>query len=299
MKIQYLSIILILLLAVILFPFNTILAQNQTQPTIRFDQASYFTKDMSCDFYNTVKTSAPDQSKATIIVTDSNANKFSTSIDRITVFVWSDSDRKGIEITAYETGVNSGVFKGKVTISEGQSTQDIIHVSDGDTLSARYAGTTSWFVVSKDHDITTTSFIGASCPPLERVPASSIRILDTKGNQHHVTTVGKQVLIVSDISNPTPENQNFTYIVQIQDKNGSTVSLAWLSGIMLPNQTSSPSVSWTPNKTGNYVVTIFVWQSLTNPNALSPPLFTALTVLQDFTSSKSSIHDVKNLHCQL
>ncbi|MDE1814906.1 MAG: hypothetical protein KGI05_09635, partial [Thaumarchaeota archaeon] len=89
MKIQYLSIILILLLAVILFPFNTILAQNQTQPTIRFDQASYFTKDMSCDFYNTVKTSAPDQSKATIIVTDSNANKFSTSIDRITVFVWS------------------------------------------------------------------------------------------------------------------------------------------------------------------------------------------------------------------
>lgn len=290
----------IFLLAIIFFPSDVILAQNETQPTIEFDEASYSTKNMHCDFYNTGKT-VPNQAHDNVIitVTDSNANKFSTSIDRVVVFVWSDSDRKGIEITAYETEVNSGIFKGNVTISEEQSTQDIIHVSNGDTLSARYAGTTPGSFDTTSNDVTTTSFIGISCPPLERVPASSLRILDTKGNEPSVTTIGKQVQIVSDISNPTPINQNFTYLVQIQDKNGSAVSLAWLSGTMLPKQTSSPSVSWTPDKVGNYVVTIFVWQSLTNPNALSPPLFTGLTVLQDFTNSKSSIHDVKNLHCQL
>ncbi|MDE1767726.1 MAG: hypothetical protein KGI27_15860, partial [Thaumarchaeota archaeon] len=168
-----------------------------------------------------------------------------------------------------------------------------------DTLSARYASATSGSFDTTSHGITTTSFIGISCPPLERVPASSIRILDTRGNEHNVTTVGKQVLIVSNIFNPTPVNQNFTYIVQIQDKNGSTASLAWLSGIMLPNQTSSPSVSWTPSKTGNYVVQIFVWQSLTNPNALSPPLLTDLTVLHDSEIyPKSPIHNAENLHCQ-
>jgi hypothetical protein len=294
--------IIAFLLAMIFLPDNVVFAQNQTQPTIEFDQASYGTPNMSCNFYNTGKISAQDQehSKATITVTDSNANKFSTSIDKIIVFVWSDSDKKGVEITAYETSVNSGIFKGTVTISEGQSTQDIIHVSDGDTLSAKYAITTPGSFDTVNHDITTTSFIGMTCPPLERVPASSLRILDGKGNPHHVATVGQQVLITSDITNPTIANQNFTYIVQIQDKNGSTASLAWLSGTMLPNQTSSPSVSWTPGKAGNYIVNIFVWQSLTNPNALSPPLSADLTVLHDLTAyQKSSINNAENLHCEL
>lgn len=300
MKTLHLSVI-VFLLALILFPFNTILAQNQNQPTIGFDQASYSTSSMSCNPYQQkITAQTVEQKKVTIIVTDPNANKFSTSIDRVVVSIWSDSDRKGIEITAYETEVNSGIFKGKVTISDGQSTQDIIHVINGDTLSARYADTTSGSFDTTSHGITTTSFIGISCPPLERVPASSIRILDTQGNEHDVSTVGKQVLIVSDISNPTPVNQNFTYIIQIQDKNGSTASLAWLSGTMLPNQTSNPSVSWTPSKTGNYVVTIFVWQSLTNPNALSPPLSADLTVLHDSEIyPKSSIGTVENLRCKL
>src|SRR5438132_8913080 len=122
MKTLHLSIIAFLLV-VILFPFNTILAQNETQPKIEFDHINYATKKMSCDFYTTGKISAqtPEFTKATITVTDPSANKFSTSIDRVTVYVWSDSDRKGMEITAYETEVNSGIFKGTVTISEGQS----------------------------------------------------------------------------------------------------------------------------------------------------------------------------------
>lgn len=301
MKILYLSIVLILLV-IALFPDNAILAQNETQPKIEFDHANYFTRNMSCNFYNTEKISAQDQeqSKATVIVTDSDANKFSTAIDRVIVLVWSDSDQKGVEITAYETEVNSGIFRGEVAISEGQSTQDIVHVSNGDTLSARYASVTPGSFDTTSRDIITTSFIGMSCPPLERVPASSIRILDNKGNEHNVTTVDQQVLITSDVANPTITNQTFAYIVQIQDKNGSTASLAWLSGTILPNQTFSPSVSWTPSKVGNYVVTIFVWQSLTNPNALSPPIFTDLTVLHgSATYNRSVIGNVENLHCKL
>src|SRR6185312_13980875 len=295
------DVITVFVLAMIFFSSDVVLAQNETQPTIEFDEASYSTKNMHCNFYNTGKTPIPNQAhdKVIITVTDSNANKFSTSIDRVSVYVWSDSDTKVMEITAYETEVNSGIFKGKITISDGQSTQDIIHVRDGDTLSARYSSATTGSLDTTNHDVTTTSFIGISCPPFERVPASSIRVLDTRGNENDVTTVGKQVLITSTIANPTGENQNFTYIVQIQDQNGSTASLAWLSGIMLPNQTSSPSVSWTPNNAGNFVVSIFVWQSLTNPNSLSAPLSADLTVLHDFANSKSSISDAKNLHCHL
>src|SRR5438445_5871372 len=187
MKTLYYSIIAFFL-AASLFPFNTILAQNETQPRIEFEQASYATKKMNCNFYNTGKIfpQGQEQIKVTITVTDPDANKFSASIDRVTVYVWSDSDKKGIEITAYETEVNSGIFKGIVTISDDQSTHDTIHVSEGDTLSAKYASTTPWSLNATNHGVMTTAFIGVSCPPLERIPASSIRVLDNKGNEHGV-----------------------------------------------------------------------------------------------------------------
>ena len=69
---------------------------------------------------------------------------------------------------------------------------------------------------------------------------------------------------------------------------------------MFPNQAFSPSVSWTPPNVGNYVVNVFVWQSLTNPNALSSPRSADLTVLHDSATTKKPItSNVENLHCKL
>lgn len=300
MKILFIS-ITAFLLTMILFPFNTLFAQNEIQPQIWFDNASYGTKKMTCNPYSTgiISEQGPDYSKATITVTDPAANKYSTSIDQIAVHVWSDSDKKGIEITAYETEVNSGIFKGTVTISEGQSTRDTIHVTDGDTISAKYAGTTPWSLDTTDHGIITTAFIGMSCPPLERVPASAIQVTDNKGNEQKTITVDKQIQIRSNLTNVTIRNQTFAYIVQVQDKGGTVESLSWISGMLLPSQALGPSVSWTPSKAGNYTVQVFVWQSLNNPNSLSPPVFTDLTVwpsLSDYT--RSTIKNAENFQCQ-
>ncbi|MDE1764758.1 MAG: hypothetical protein KGI27_00645 [Thaumarchaeota archaeon] len=300
MKILYPS-ITAFLFAIVLFPFNTILAQNEIQPQIWFDNASYGTREMTCNPYSTgiISEQGPDYSKATITVTDPAANKYSTSIDQIAVHVWSDSDKKGIEITAYETEVNSGIFKGTVTISEGQSTQDAIHVTEGDTISAKYAGTTPWSLGTTGHGIITTAFIGMSCPPLERVPASAIQVTDNKGNEQKTITVDKQIQIRSNLTNVTIRNQTFAYIVQVQDKSGVTKSLSWISGVLLPSQALGPSVSWTPSKEGNYTVQVFVWQSLNNPNSLSPPVSTDLTVwpsLSDY--ARSTIKNAENFQCQ-
>ncbi len=279
--------IIVFLLAMVFFSFNTAFAQNETQPTIYFDHLSYATPKMSCYYYDTGKIYLQNtESKATVVVNDPSANKFSASIDRVTVFVWSDSDRKGIEITAYETNVNSGIFKGTVTVSDDQSSQDIIHVSDGDTLWAKYAGTTPWSPDATNHGITTTAFIGTLCPPLERVPASGIQVTDNEGNEQKTILVGKQIQIGSNLTNVTIRNQTFAYIVQISDANQIIESLPWISGTLLPSQTFSPSVSWTPSKAGNYTVQIFVWQSINNPNALSPPIQNDLTVwpsMSDYT----------------
>ena len=66
--------------------------------------------------------------------------------------------------------------------------------------------------------------------------------------------------------------QDFAYIVQIQDEQGVTVSLAWITGSLNPAQSFSPAISWIPDNAGDYEATIFVWESVSNPSALSPTL---------------------------
>ena len=84
--------------------------------------------------------------------------------------------------------------------------------------------------------------------------------------------VDEQVRIESDLTNNQDRQQNFAYIVQIKDSDGVTVSLGWITGSLSPNQRLSPALSWTPEKPGVYLAEIFVWDSITNPDPLSPPL---------------------------
>jgi len=84
--------------------------------------------------------------------------------------------------------------------------------------------------------------------------------------------VDQQVQIVADLTNSQDRIQNFAYIVQIKDDEGVSISLAWITGALSPNQRLSPALSWTPDKAGMYTAEIFVWESITNPDALSPPL---------------------------
>ena len=90
--------------------------------------------------------------------------------------------------------------------------------------------------------------------------------------------VDQQVQIVADLTNSQDRIQNFVYIVQIEDDEGVSISLAWITGALSPNQRLSPALSWTPDKAGMYTAEIFVWESVTNPDALSPPLHLEIEV---------------------
>jgi len=91
-------------------------------------------------------------------------------------------------------------------------------------------------------------------------------------------SVDKQVQIVADVTNSQEKIQPFAYLVQIRDENDVTISLAWLTGSLSPKQMLSPALSWIPENPGTYTVTIFVWESIHNPEALSPPLVLQLEV---------------------
>ena len=93
------------------------------------------------------------------------------------------------------------------------------------------------------------------------------------------TKVGKQVQITTDVTNGQDRAQPFAYIVQIQNQDGVVYSLSWITGTLDAGQSLSPSQSWTPIIPGTYTAQIFVWASVDNPDALSPPLVMKIVVL--------------------
>ena len=99
-------------------------------------------------------------------------------------------------------------------------------------------------------------------------------------NGKKTVEVGKQIQIAADLKNNQDIKQDFAYIVQIQNEDGVTVSLAWITGTLEPAQSFTPALSWVPNEEGTYEATIFVWESIDNPSALSPTLTLGIDVNQ-------------------
>lgn len=91
--------------------------------------------------------------------------------------------------------------------------------------------------------------------------------------------VDEQIMIVADISNNQDIQQNFAYITQVSNDNNVVISLSWLTGSLSPNQSFSPAQSWIPKETGIYHIQVFVWESIDNPSALSPPLSMTVDVI--------------------
>jgi hypothetical protein len=86
------------------------------------------------------------------------------------------------------------------------------------------------------------------------------------------TIVGKQVQVTTDVTNEQNRAQPFAYLVQIENQDGVVYSLSWITGTLDAGQSLSPSQSWMPTASGTYTAQIFVWESVGNPDALSPPL---------------------------
>lgn len=212
---------------------------------------------------------------ATIQVIDPDMNKISSYNDTLKVFAYSDSYPEGITLTLYETDKNSGIFERTFVLSELRSAPNILYTREGDTLTAIYIDTTlpPPYLPSEELELRSTTIIRTGSGPIERVPASSFRTQDLQGDIIKTPTilVDQQVLLVADIKNLQDREQDFAFFVQVQDENKVIVSLSWITGKLTPSQSFSPAQSWIPQYPGKYIVTVFVWESLNNPSALSPP----------------------------
>ena len=95
-------------------------------------------------------------------------------------------------------------------------------------------------------------------------------------SEEKIHFVDEQIMLMADISNNQDMQQNFAYITQVRNDNDVVISLSWLTGSLSPGQSFSPAQSWIPVESGTYHIQVFVWESIDNPDALSPPL--SLTV---------------------
>ena len=225
--------------------------------------------------------SYPASGSGVLRVVDPDMNLNPESVDNFAVDVWSDTDSGGIDLTVTETNEATGIFEGTVqfTITDASSGHRL-RVSEGDTITGEYDDNTlpSPYNTSDQIGIKATSIIGTIVPPLERAPASSLRTVDTLGNALDSVSVDQQVQITADLVSGQDKDQEFAYIVQVQDSSGVTVELAWITGTLSPGQSFSPSKSWVPTMPGTYTATAFVWESVSTPTALSPPAELTITV---------------------
>ncbi len=97
-------------------------------------------------------------------------------------------------------------------------------------------------------------------------------------SQEKIHFVDEQIMIMADISNNQDVQQNFAYNTQVKNDKDVVISLSWLTGSLSPRQSFSPAQSWIPNESGNYHIQVFVWESIDNPEALSPPLSMTVNV---------------------
>ena len=229
-----------------------------------------------------LEASYPASGTGVIRVIDADMNLNPEAIDNFTVDAWSDSDAGGIDLTVTETNEATGIFEGTVffTVSNDSSGHRL-RVAEGDTITAEYEDNTlpDPYTRSDDLDITGTAIIGTVVPPLERAPAANARVVDSFGNSLSEVSVDQQVQIEADLVNGQDRDQSFAYLVQVQDGNGVTVSLAWITGQLAAGQSFSPALSWIPSSAGTYEATVFVWESVDNPTALSDTVSTSIRVV--------------------
>ena len=217
--------------------------------------------------------SASAGGSALLTVTDADENTNSAIIDTFTAAVFSDSDNGGFTLTMNETDEDTGVFEGTVFFTtDGATSGSSLRVSEGDTVTAEYSDVTlpEPYTDSDSLTVASTLTIGTAFPPLERAPAANARVVDAFGSSVAEVSVNQQVQIAADVSNGQSGDQAFAYLVQVQDGAGVTVSLAWITGSLTGGQSMSPALSWTPSASGSYTATVFVWESVDNPTALSP-----------------------------
>ena len=208
-----------------------------------------------------------------IRVIDPDLNLNPKMIDTVNIDVFSDSDASGLSVTAIETSERSGSFVSTFSLSENISSGNRLYANPGDTIIAKYDDHTlpKPFSKSDSQYVQTSAVVDYSTSPINRIQASPIFLSDGFGTPVTSFLPNTQMQIVGTIENEINYDQEFVYFFQIKNSDNTITSLSWIQGKLSPNQILEISQSWVPANSDNYILETYVWNSLNELIALSPP----------------------------
>ena len=215
-----------------------------------------------------------------IRVIDHDMNLNPEAIDTITIEVFSDSDRGGIQVVATETSERSGDFIANISLSTNTSSGNRLYAVPGDSIFAKYDDHTlpKPFSKSDETSIETSAIIDHSLSSINRIQTSPISFSDSFGNPVSSIISQKQMQIVGKIENHIDYDQEFIYFIQIKNSDFDVISLSWIQGQLSSKQILDISLSWIPEKSDTYFLETYVWNSLNELTPMSPPTFTTIFV---------------------
>ena len=215
-----------------------------------------------------------------IRVIDHDMNLNPEAIDTLTVEVFSDSDNGGIEVVAIETSERSGDFIANISLSTNTSSGNRLYAVPGDSIFAKYDDHTlpKPFSKSDETSIETSAIVDHSLSSINRIQTSPIFFSDSFGNPLESLISQTQMQIVGTIENQLNYDQEFIYFFQIKNSDNSVLSLSWIQGKLSPNQILDISQSWIPEKSDNYVLETYVWNSLNDFIPLSPAISSSIII---------------------
>jgi len=215
-----------------------------------------------------------------IRVIDHDMNLNPEAIDTITIEVFSDSDRGGIQVVATETSERSGDFIANISLSTNTSSGNRLYAVPGDSIFTKYDDHTLPKPFSKSDEISieTSAIIDHSLSPINRIQTSPISFSDSFGNPVTSIISQKQMQIVGKIENHIDYDQEFIYFIQIKNSDFDVISLSWIQGQLSSKQILDVSLSWIPEKSDTYFLETYVWNSLNELTPMSPPTFTTIFV---------------------
>ena len=111
------------------------------------------------------------------------------------------------------------------------------------------------------------------------VPLGTGLLLETKHPQINII-LNEATSITSTLINNLDESQSYTYLMQVEDDEGITISLQTLDDTIQPNETKRVSLPWKSDVPGNYTARVCIWKNKEDPALLAKPIVINIKVKQ-------------------
>lgn len=115
---------------------------------------------------------------------------------------------------------------------------------------------------------------------LDRILLQASDIVRNNGGGGSGVRAGEQVDIMTEFTNQQESDQSYAMIIQIEDAQGFTADLGWVTGTLESGETTDASRSWTAPEQGQYTVKMFAWDRVDGaPTPLSEVTMETLSVV--------------------